>query len=330
MEGIEESSHIEAWDSNSDYSDGDSGFGEGALSTASVQSSIFDYEEEYGRSYHAFRRGKYVMPNDDREQERMDIHYHSLRMTMEDKLFIAPIEHPTAILDAGTGTGIWAMDTADDYPAASVIGVDISPIQPTAVPPNLEFQIMDLDEDWDFTAKFDLVHTRLMNGFSIRSWPFFYQQAFLSMKPGGWVENQEFDLRFTADDGTIPEDSAVNRWMDLWNHGIKMLGPMTGRCYPELMKQQMEEVGFINVQIRPYKMPIGIWAKDKRLRRAGLFNMVGMVDGVSGLSQRVFTRALGWSIEEMEVLLMEVRNEWQNKRIHSYIPIYVVIGQKPP
>ncbi len=43
MEGIEESSHIEAWDSNSDYSDGDSGFGEGALSTASVQSSIFDY-----------------------------------------------------------------------------------------------------------------------------------------------------------------------------------------------------------------------------------------------------------------------------------------------
>ncbi len=43
------------------------------------------------------------MPNDDREQERMDIHYHSLRMTMEDKLFIAPIEHPTAILDAGTG-----------------------------------------------------------------------------------------------------------------------------------------------------------------------------------------------------------------------------------
>ena len=48
-----------------DASEGDSGYGdETALSTASLQSSIFDYEEEYGRSYHAFRRGKYVMPND--------------------------------------------------------------------------------------------------------------------------------------------------------------------------------------------------------------------------------------------------------------------------
>jgi hypothetical protein len=43
-------------------SDTDSGYSEAALSTASVTSSIFDYEEEHGRSYHAFRRGKYVSP----------------------------------------------------------------------------------------------------------------------------------------------------------------------------------------------------------------------------------------------------------------------------
>jgi len=106
METNQDLDAIEAQDGSIDgeNSDGDSGFGEGALSTASVQSSIFDYEEEYGRSYHAFRRGKYVMPNDDREQERMNITYHSLRMSMEDKLYIAPLEHPTAVLDAGTGT----------------------------------------------------------------------------------------------------------------------------------------------------------------------------------------------------------------------------------
>lgn len=43
------------------------------------------------------------MPNDEREQDRMDIHYHSLRITMEDKLYIAPIENPTSVLDLGTG-----------------------------------------------------------------------------------------------------------------------------------------------------------------------------------------------------------------------------------
>ena len=94
---------IEPVDLSSDFSDSDSGFGEPALSTASLASSIFDYEEEYGRSYHAFRRGKYVMPNDEREQERMDIHYHSLRLSMDEKLYIAPVENSTAVLDIGTG-----------------------------------------------------------------------------------------------------------------------------------------------------------------------------------------------------------------------------------
>ena len=89
------------------FNDTDSGYAEqSALSTASVSSSIYDYEEEYGRSYHAFRRGKYVMPNDDREQERMDIHYHAVRLAFNNRHYFAPLERPTCILDVGTGTGI--------------------------------------------------------------------------------------------------------------------------------------------------------------------------------------------------------------------------------
>jgi SAM-dependent methyltransferase len=120
-----------------DSSEADSGYDEKSLSTASVRSSIFNYELEYGRSYHAFRAGKYVMPNDEGEQERMDIHYHSIRLVLNDKPITCPIKIPTSILDVGTGTGIWAMDVADDNPQAHVLGIDLSPIQPTAVPPNL-------------------------------------------------------------------------------------------------------------------------------------------------------------------------------------------------
>ncbi|KIW99910.1 uncharacterized protein Z518_10838 [Rhinocladiella mackenziei CBS 650.93] len=167
---------ILALDSWSAIDDNDSGYDEPTLSTTSVQSSIFDYEQENGRSYHAFRRGKYVMPNDEREQERMDIHYHSLRLTLENKHFIAPIANPPSVLDVGTGTAVWAMDVADDYPGARVIGCGRSPTQPTSVPPNLEFQIFDADEPWDFHNTFDLIHTRMMNGFSIKSWPFFYER----------------------------------------------------------------------------------------------------------------------------------------------------------
>ena len=312
----------EALAAQDDFSESDSGYGdETALSTASLQSSIFDYEEEYGRSYHAFRRGKYVMPNDEREQERMDLHYHSLRLALGNRHWIAPADDAKSILDIGTGTGIWAMDVADDHPAAQVIGIDLSPIQPTAVPPNLEFQIMDADEPWaGFEERFDFVHTRLMNGFSIKSWAFFYEQAFAALQPGGWCENQEFEVVFGCDDGTLPADSACVRWADLWNQGISKFG-LTGRCYPQVMKEQMEAAGFINVTTRFYRMPIGAWPKDKALRKSGLFNVIGLLDGLSGLSQRVFTRGLEWTIEEMEVLLMQVRDECKNRRIHTYFPM---------
>jgi hypothetical protein len=55
-----------------EINDFDSGYNEEQMSTASVTSSIFAYEEENGRTYHAYKAGKYVMPNDEGEQERMD------------------------------------------------------------------------------------------------------------------------------------------------------------------------------------------------------------------------------------------------------------------
>ena len=180
---------------------------------------------------------------------------------------------------------------------------------------------MDADESWDFGAnRFDLVHTRLMNGFSIKSWPFFYQQAYDSLQPGGWVENQEFDFRFLSDDDTLPRDSAMVEWCDLWNEGIRRMG-LNGRCHPDEMKRQMEAVGFTSVSVLSCRLPVGKWPKDKRLRESGLLALVGLLDGLSGFSQRVFTRGLGWSIEQMEVLLMRVRKESKNRKIHSYWPL---------
>ena len=49
---------------------------------------------------------------------------------LNDKLFLVPLENPTATLDVGTGTGVWAIDCADDCPGAQVVGFYLSPIQP--------------------------------------------------------------------------------------------------------------------------------------------------------------------------------------------------------
>jgi hypothetical protein len=80
----------------------------------------------------------------------------------------------------------------------------------------------------------------------------------------------------------------------------------------------MRDAGFINVTRLNFKMPIGPWAKDERLRRAGLFGYVNLYDGFYGLSVKVFTQMLGWTVEEMEALLAECRQELRRKDIHGY------------
>ncbi|CZR62967.1 uncharacterized protein PAC_12864 [Phialocephala subalpina] len=112
-------------------SDADSAIGSmPGSSTVSLRESVFSYVEENGRTYHAFHAGKYIGPNDEEEQERLDLQHHLFVMTMNNKLHLAPITNPQNVLDIATGTGIWAIEFAQEYPSASVLGTDLSPIQP--------------------------------------------------------------------------------------------------------------------------------------------------------------------------------------------------------
>lgn len=40
--------------------------------------------------------------------------------------------------------------------------------------------------------------------------------------------------------------------------------------------------------------------------------------GLSGLSMALFTRVLGWTPEELEVFLVDVRKEMKNTKVHVY------------
>jgi methylase of polypeptide subunit release factors len=59
--------------------------------------------------------------------------HHIYNMLLGGKLYLAPLEEDKIqrILDIGTGTGIWAIEMAEQFPQAAVIGTDLSPIQPS-------------------------------------------------------------------------------------------------------------------------------------------------------------------------------------------------------
>jgi len=147
--------------------------------TQSVRSSVYDFKYENGRRYHAFREGAYFAPNDELEQERMDIQARAMMLASGSLLHHAPVKDPQRIIDIGTGTGVWAIEAGDTYPAAEVFGCDLSPIQPEWVPPNVKFLVDDAEDTWTWPDNhFDLVFCRLIISGSIVDRRKYFTQAF--------------------------------------------------------------------------------------------------------------------------------------------------------
>jgi len=302
------------------FPDSDSAVGSDTSSsfTQSLRSSLLESIRLNGRAYHRYRDGQYFLPEDEQEQERLDMQHEMFLRTFDGKLRLAPITGQLEeALDLGTGTGIWCLDFADEHPECNVLGIDLSPMQPTYVPPNCKFEVDDYEQPWTFRQKFDYVHGRcLLSSFS--DGKRLLQQAYDALRPGGWLELQDVLLPIAADDGTM-EGTEWQRWNELFSKAMIAIGrdpADTGRY-----KQWMIEIGFKEVVIEHYKWPQNPWPKDPKLKDLGRWNMVNTLDGLYGFSARPFMEILGMSMPEVQVFLSACRKDIQNRAIHSYWPV---------
>ncbi|KAG7140278.1 Secondary metabolism regulator LAE1 like protein [Verticillium longisporum] len=294
--------------------------------TASVTSSVFNFEYENGRRYHSYRAGQYLLPNDDKEQDRLDLTHHVFSLTLHGELCISHLENPRRILNLGTGTGIWAIDAGDQFPAAEVIGTDLSPIQSSWVPPNVRFEVDDATLPWTWPRDhFDFVHARTLGG-AIKDWPTLLRQCRHHLVPGGQVEIAEGRADFFCDDGTLTESSKTYQWLSEFRRLAQPLGFDIAPALPQLL----EDAGFEDVRIVQRRVPLGTWPKDAHLREIGRAFRVQFVEyALEAYSLALFTRLGGWTNEEAQVLFAMVRDEMKTNKVHLYTYTAFVTGRKP-
>ncbi|RKF73576.1 Secondary metabolism regulator LAE1 [Golovinomyces cichoracearum] len=317
-------------DSENDDSSSDAGYetdSAGSIST-SLSSSVRDYAFENGRRYHRFREGAYNFPNDDLEQEREDMKHAMMVNLCGSRLHFAPIgKNPQNVLDIGTGTGIWAVEMGDLYPGANILGVDLSPIQPEWVPPNVTFMVDDVESPWlkprDY---YDYIHAR-HTVMAIRDWPQLLQRAYDHLKPGGWIELQEIHHYPQSNDESMPANYLVTQYWELINEALTVLGIDFNAT--QLLEHRMREAGFINVSCKILHVPIGVWPKNGILKLVGLYWRTILIDGLQPIALGPLTRGLKWTKEQVDVWLVDVRKAYMDSRVHSHMPLYLIWGQKP-
>ncbi|CCE28843.1 uncharacterized protein CPUR_02532 [Claviceps purpurea 20.1] len=298
--------------------------------TTSIASSILEYRKIHGRTYHSDKfTTNYFIPNDDQQLESEQLwSHHFLTILLDDQLFLAPLEKDKThrVLDVGTGSGIWAVEFADQFPNASVIGTDLSPCQPQWVPPNVCFEIDDAMLEWTYDDNhFDFIHMRYIVG-GIQDWTAFFKEAYRCCAPGGWVESLEYEAEICSDDGSTNLEPVLASYGELFRQaGEVMKRPL---FVHEILPQALEEAGFIDKRVVRYKIPIGPWAKDPKSAEVGRFTREALENDLQGYTQMLW-QSVQKPEDEYHVWLASMRKAIRNPKVHSYGMIQVVYGRKP-
>lgn len=151
------------------------------------------------------------------------------------------------------------------------------------------------------------------------------QKAYDNLEPGGYLELQDPILpwKFAT---PPPENSAFERWSNLSiEASIKGGRPWNNvQHYSKWLK----EVGFEDVQESKFFVPTGTWTNEPRDMQIGTWALLNLQIGLQAWTFRNLER-IGWTAEQTQALIEEVKEELQSGRLQTYCDFQVVYGRKP-
>lgn len=154
------------------------------------------------------RSGPGSWPVDSIELERQEAEHNLLRILLGYP-FLGPVDtflrqtRNPKILDVATGTGIWAIEMAEWYPHADVLGVDSVSTQQKMVPENCDFELVDMSDLPYDKDSFDLIHLRFAHT-RVNSFRALIRACIQLLKPNGRLLVFDTDRLPQLSDETTP------------------------------------------------------------------------------------------------------------------------------
>ncbi|KAL2801745.1 hypothetical protein BJX63DRAFT_438536 [Aspergillus granulosus] len=240
---------------------------------------------------------------------------------------ITPLRKGSKVLDCGARGTTWIYNVEDEHP-----GVRIAVIDPGCAwlwPANVTVH-HELEGEWPFTARqaFHFIRGFALGGM-IADYEGLYQNAYKHLLPGGWFEVRDNNLEFFTDTPSPEKEEklvSLRRWEKLMAEAAEKFGKPINMA---ARHKEMKQAGFIDVH---EEVPFGDWMEGEPWIFAKSSYILHMRHGLEGYTLRLFTKTLGWSLEDTRALIREVQAEiadpkLNHLRLYSYFR--VVFGKKP-
>ncbi|KAG0282503.1 hypothetical protein BGZ96_000417 [Linnemannia gamsii] len=268
-----------------------------------------------GRTRHTVESAPYMLPNDLTESDRLDAQHYLVRFVFKGNYNVQLNDSSDLrILDVATGTGVWALEMAHEFPKAQIHGVDISAIFPTEIkPPNCHFQLCNILDGLPFPDNhFDFIYQRLLvYALSPAQRRQVNAELLRVLKPEGF-------LQLVESDGIVynpgPQMERINQLSleTSLRHGVDPREVQT-------MKSGLKHSGYINVNSFNIALPVGAWGG-----KAGQLSGQNM----HGLATIWLKGEVGkMNQDECDAALKVADAECEANQ--SYYKVWLVVGTKP-
>ena len=204
----------------------------------------------------------------------------------------------------------------------TVIGTDLSSVQPVHKLPNFTYMVHNAEADWDFTSRFDYIHARMLT-MGMHDWPRFFRQCWDNLSPGGWLETGDgrFPLEHVEDLTT--DRSPFLKWSTLASEAAAEAGIDTRAS--EKFSDMLTAQGFVNVESIDVLWPVGPWAKGEKNKAIGTLSYQNSRKVIPAVAMALFTNVLGWTKEQVHELDRQCLEEIDRGDHHHYCRMYVLV-----